>query len=91
MVCNKNVTKAIMDTDAGLIELELFAKDALKREESCGGHFREEHQTLEGEAKRKKEFQYVAAWEYVGEPKDSILHKEDLNFNDIEVKERSYK
>ena len=87
---NEELAKAFRVAD--FLELgELFAKDALKREESCGGHFREEHQTLEGEAKRKKEFQYVAAWEYVGEPKDSILHKEDLNFNDIEVKERSYK
>ena len=87
---NEELAKAFRVAD--FLELgELFAKDALKREESCGGHFREEHQTLEGEAKRKKEFQYVAAWEYVGEPKDSILHKEDLNFNNIEVKERSYK
>ena len=77
---------------ADFLELgELFAKDALHREESCGGHFREEHQTPEGEAKRNKEFQYVAAWEYTGDPKDSILHKEDLTYENIEVKERSYK
>ncbi len=77
---------------ADFLELgELFAKDALEREESCGGHFREEHQSSEGEAKRRKEFQHVSAWEYVGEPKDSILHKEELVFNHIEVKERSYK
>ena len=77
---------------ADFLELgELFAKDALDREESCGGHFREEHQTEEGEAKRRKEFQYVAAWEYKGEPKDAVLHKEDLKYEDIEVKERSYK
>ena len=77
---------------ADFLELgELFAKDALHREESCGGHFREEHQTEEGEAKRRKEFQYVAAWEYKGEPKDAVLHKEDLKYEDIEVKERSYK
>ncbi|MBT8300605.1 MAG: FAD-binding protein, partial [Maribacter sp.] len=77
---------------ADFLELgELFAKDALEREESCGGHFREEHQTEEGEAKRRKEFQYVAAWEYKGEPKDAVLHKEDLKYEDIEVKERSYK
>ena len=74
---------------ADFLELgELFAKDALDREESCGGHFREEHQTEEGEAKRRKEFQYVAAWEYKGEPKDAVLHKEDLKYEDIEVKER---
>jgi succinate dehydrogenase / fumarate reductase flavoprotein subunit len=55
---------------------ELFAKDALVREESAGGHFREEHQTEDGEAKRIKEFQFVSAWEYKGEPKDAVLHKE---------------
>ena len=77
---------------ADFLELgELFAKDALQREESCGGHFREEHQTEEGEAKRRKEFQYVSAWEYKGEPKDAVLHKEDLVYENIEVKERSYK
>merc|ERR1712194_450909 len=53
---------------ADFLELgELFAKDALDREESCGGHFREEYQTPEGEAVRKKEYQYVSAWEYKGE------------------------
>ncbi|MAU30842.1 MAG: succinate dehydrogenase flavoprotein subunit [Flavobacteriaceae bacterium] len=77
---------------ADFLELgELFAKDALEREESCGGHFREEYQTKEGEATRKKEFQFVSAWEYVGEPRDSILHKEKLEYKNIEVKERSYK
>ena len=77
---------------ADFLELgELFAKDALEREESCGGHFREEYQTKEGEATRKKEFQFVSAWEYVGEPRDAILHKEKLEYKNIEVKERSYK
>jgi succinate dehydrogenase / fumarate reductase flavoprotein subunit len=77
---------------ADFLELgELFAKDALSREESCGGHFRDEHQTAEGEAMRDKNYQFVSAWEYTGEPKDAILHKEELNYNDIEVKERSYK
>ncbi len=77
---------------ADFLELgELFAKDALQREESCGGHFREEYQTPEGEAKRVKEFQYVSAWEYKGEPKDAVLHKEPLEYENIEVKERSYK
>ena len=77
---------------ADFLELgELFAKDALIREESCGGHFREEHQTAEGEAMRKKEFQYVSAWEYTGNPNDAILHKEELAYENIEVKERSYK
>ena len=77
---------------ADFLELgELFAKDALEREESCGGHFREEYQTKEGEATIKKEFQFVSAWEYVGEPKNAILHKEKLEYQNIEVKERSYK
>ena len=77
---------------ADFLELgELFAKDALVREESCGGHFREEYQTPEGEATRKKEFQYVSAWEFSGSPKDAILHKEELAYDNIEVKERSYK
>ena len=70
---------------------EVISHDALIREESCGGHFREEYQTKEGEASRKKEFQFVSAWEYVGEPRDAILHKEKLEYKNIEVKERSYK
>jgi succinate dehydrogenase / fumarate reductase flavoprotein subunit len=77
---------------ADFLELgELFAKDALYREESAGGHFRDEYQTEEGEAQRRKEFQFVSAWEYKGEPKDAVLHKEDLVYENIEVKERSYK
>ncbi len=77
---------------ADFLELgELFAKDALVREESAGGHFRDEYQTPEGEAMRRKEFQFVSAWEYKGEPKDAVLHKEELVYENIEVKERSYK
>ncbi|MFO8147695.1 MAG: fumarate reductase/succinate dehydrogenase flavoprotein subunit [Bacteroidota bacterium] len=78
---------------ADFLELgELFAKDALHRNESCGGHFREEYQTDEGEALRDDEnFMYVAAWEYTGNPADAILHKEELNYENIEVKTRSYK
>jgi succinate dehydrogenase / fumarate reductase flavoprotein subunit len=78
---------------ADFLELgELFAKDALHREESCGGHFREEFQTEEGEALRDDEnFMYVAAWEYTGEPADAVLHKENLVYENIEVKTRSYK
>ena len=87
---NEELAKAGRVSD--FLELgELFAKDALKREESCGGHFREEYQTPDGEAKRRKEFQYVSAWEYKGEPKDAELHKEELIYHNIEVKERSYK
>lgn len=78
---------------ADFLELgELFAKDALERNESCGGHFREEYQTPEGEALRDdKNFAYVAAWEYTGKPSEAILHKEELIFKDIELKTRSYK
>ena len=71
---------------------ELFAMDALERTESCGGHFREESKTEEGEAKRDDEnFAYVAAWEWTGDPGKTKLHKEELTFNDIELKQRSYK
>ncbi|HZW77873.1 MAG TPA: fumarate reductase/succinate dehydrogenase flavoprotein subunit [Flavobacteriaceae bacterium] len=78
---------------ADFLELgELFAKDALHRNESCGGHFREEYQTDEGEALRDDEnFMYVAAWEYTGDPQTSVLHKEDLNYEYIKVQARSYK
>ncbi len=71
---------------------ELFAKDALERNESCGGHFREEYQTPEGEALRDdKNFKFVSAWEYKGDPKDAVLHKEELVYENIELKTRSYK
>ncbi|MGF1559071.1 MAG: fumarate reductase/succinate dehydrogenase flavoprotein subunit [Flavobacteriaceae bacterium] len=78
---------------ADFLELgELFAKDALTRNESCGGHFREEYQTAEGEALRDDQnFKFVSAWEYKGEPKDAILHKEELVYENIELKTRSYK
>lgn len=82
---------------ADFLELgELFAKDALDRNESCGGHFREESVEesgeQKGEAKRNdKDYAYVSAWEYKGEPADAILHKEELEFKDIELKQRSYK
>ncbi|QLG45333.1 fumarate reductase/succinate dehydrogenase flavoprotein subunit [Costertonia aggregata] len=78
---------------ADFLELgELFAKDALTRNESCGGHFREEYQTPEGEALRDdKNFKFVSAWEYKGEPKDAVLHKEELKYENIELKTRSYK
>jgi succinate dehydrogenase / fumarate reductase flavoprotein subunit len=78
---------------ADFLELgELFAKDALERTESCGGHFREESQTTEGEALRDdKNFSFSSAWEYSGEPSKAKLHKEQLKFEAIEVKTRSYK
>ena len=78
---------------ADFLELgALMARDALHREESCGGHFREEYQTGEGEALRNdKDFTYVAAWEFKGEDKEPELHKEVLDFEYIEVKQRNYK
>lgn len=82
---------------ADFLELgELFAVDALHRTESCGGHFREESAETDGpqkgEAKRDDEnFAYVAAWEWTGNPSEAKLHKEELTFNDIELKQRSYK
>ena len=78
---------------ADFLELgELFARDALERNESCGGHFREEYQTPEGEAVRDdKGFTFVSAWEYKGEPSDAVLHQEPLNYENIELKTRSYK
>ncbi|MBD3222607.1 succinate dehydrogenase (quinone) flavoprotein subunit [bacterium] len=78
---------------ADFLELgELMAHDALDREESCGGHFREEHQTEEGEALRDdKRFTYVSAWEYTGDDAPPTLHKEELVFENVELKTRSYK
>jgi succinate dehydrogenase / fumarate reductase flavoprotein subunit len=78
---------------ADYLELgELMARDALMREESCGGHFREEHQTEEGEAKRDDaNFTFVSAWEYTGENQEPVMHKEDLVFENVELKTRSYK
>jgi succinate dehydrogenase / fumarate reductase flavoprotein subunit len=71
---------------------ELLVTDALNRNESCGAHFREEYQTPEGEALRNdEEFAFVAAWEYAGEDKPHILHKEELKFENVEMKVRSYK
>jgi len=88
---NEELSKATRVSD--FLELgELFAKDALEREESCGGHFREEHQTKEGEAMRNdKDYKYVSAWEFDEEPRKSVLHKEKLEYEEIEVKTRSYK
>jgi succinate dehydrogenase / fumarate reductase, flavoprotein subunit len=78
---------------ADFLELgELLAYDALHREESCGGHFREEHQTEEGEAQRNdKKFSYVAAWEFAGVGKKPILNKEPLTFEYVKPSQRSYK
>ena len=88
---NSELEKAARVAD--FLELgELFAKDGLERNESCGGHFREEYQTEEGEALRDDEnYRYVAAWEYTGEPSKAKLHKEQLIYENIELKTRSYK
>ena len=78
---------------ADFLELgELMCRDALHREESCGGHFREEYQTEEGEALRDDDnFAYVAAWEFTGEGRAPALHKEPLEFEHVQLAQRSYK
>ena len=78
---------------ADFLELgELMVDDALNRRESCGGHFREESQTEEGEAKRDDEhFSYVSAWEYKGADQNEVLHKEPLVFENVKLTQRSYK
>lgn len=88
---NPELEKALRVSD--FFELgELMMVDALDRNESCGGHFREEYSTEEGEAKRDDEnYTYVAAWEYTGAGNDPQLHKEDLIFENVELKTRSYK
>src|SRR5256885_5734844 len=71
---------------------ELMCLDGLHRKESCGGHFREESQTPDGEALRDDEhFAYVAAWEYAGSDAQPILHKEPLVFENVKLSQRSYK
>ena len=88
---NTELDKAIRLLD--FIEVgELMARDALHREESCGGHFRVEHQTEEGEAKRDdKNFMYVGCWKYMGEGKEPELYKEMLDYQEIKVQTRNYK
>jgi len=78
---------------ADFLELgELMCVDALERNESCGGHFREEYQTPEGEALRDDvNYKYVSAWEYTGKPSEAKLNKEELKYENIELKQRSYK
>ena len=93
---DKNLNKALEFAGRlyDFIELgELMALDALHRNESCGGHFREEYQTPEGEALRDDEhFSYVAGWEYPGNDEDTpILHKEPLVFENVKPTQRSYK
>jgi succinate dehydrogenase / fumarate reductase flavoprotein subunit len=88
---NPELEKALRVAD--FIELgELMIDDAYSRNESCGGHFREEYQTEDGEALRDdNNYAYVSAWEYKGENEQSVLHKEELIFENVKLVQRSYK
>jgi succinate dehydrogenase / fumarate reductase, flavoprotein subunit len=88
-----NITLEKANRVADFLELgELMVDDALMREESCGGHFREEYQTPDGEADRDDEkFAFVAAWEYKGKNQQAELHKEELVFENVKLTKRSYK
>ena len=88
---NQELEKAMRVAD--FMELgELMVDDALHREESCGGHFREESQTPDGEAQRRDDqFTYAAAWEYTGANQPAVLHKEELIFENVKLTQRSYK
>jgi succinate dehydrogenase / fumarate reductase flavoprotein subunit len=88
---NQSLEKAMRVADF-FEEAELMCRDALHREESCGGHFRVEHQTEDGEALRDDEnFAYVAAWEWQGTDAPQRLHKEPLTFEYVKLTQRSYK
>jgi len=88
---NQDLERAIRVADF-LEFAEVFVNDALDRKESCGGHFREESQTDEGEAKRDDEnFTHVAAWEYKGNNEKPVRHQEELEFETVELTQRSYK
>ena len=88
---NNELEKALRVAD--FLEMgELMARDALMRNESCGGHFREEFQTPDGEAMRNDaEYSFVAAYEYQGPDAEPVLYKEELKFENVEVKQRNYK
>ncbi|WP_242928564.1 fumarate reductase/succinate dehydrogenase flavoprotein subunit [Pontibacter vulgaris] len=88
-----NITLEKANRVADFLELgELMVDDALNRNESCGGHFREEYQTPENEALRDDEnYAYVAAWEFTGVGNEPVLHKEDLKFENVKLTQRSYK
>ena len=88
---NTELEKALRVAD--FLEMgELIARDALMRNESCGGHFREEYQTPDGEAQRDDEhYAFVAAYEFQGDNKEPVLHKEELKFENVELKQRNYK
>jgi succinate dehydrogenase / fumarate reductase flavoprotein subunit len=88
---NQNLERAGRVAD--FFELaELMCIDALHRNESCGGHFRAEYQTEDGEARRDDDnYCYVGAWEWTGDPRDEVLHKEPLEFEYVHLTQRSYK
>ena len=88
---NNELEKALRVAD--FLEMgELMARDALMRNESCGGHFREEYQTPDGEAMRNDaEYSFVAAYEYQGPDAEPVMYKEELKFENVEVKQRNYK
>lgn len=88
---NNELEKALRVAD--FLEMgELMARDALMRNESCGGHFRAEYQTPDGEAMRDdKNYSFVAAYEFKGDDNEPVLHKEELKFENVEVKQRNYK
>lgn len=88
---NQEIEKALRVAD--FMEMaELMARDALQRNESCGGHFREEYQTPEGEAQRDDEhYAYVAVWEYKGPDQEPVMHKEELHFEAVHLAQRNYK
>ena len=88
-----NITLEKANRVADFLELgELMIRDAHDRNESCGGHFREEYQTPEGEALRDDDnYAYVSAWKFNGEDKDPILEKEELKFENVKLTQRSYK
>ena len=90
---SRNLSLELAGRVADFLEFgELMCRDALQREESCGGHFRTEHQTEEGEAKRDDvNYSFVSAWEYKGEGNAPELHKEDLQYEEVKMTQRSYK
>ncbi|MFO7978815.1 MAG: fumarate reductase/succinate dehydrogenase flavoprotein subunit, partial [Bacteroidales bacterium] len=88
---NQELEKALRVADFFEVG-RLMCQDALERNESCGAHFREEYQTDQGETLRDDEnYAYIAAWEYQGHQQKALLHKEDLKFEYVELKQRSYK
>jgi succinate dehydrogenase / fumarate reductase flavoprotein subunit len=88
---NQSLEKAGRVSD--FLELgELMCRDALERDESCGCHFREDHQTADGECERRdKDFSHVSAWEFQGEGKAEVRHAEPLSFEEVQLATRSYK